>query len=267
MIEVTNIKVVGIEDALRGMRNPKDSWNLSDSKYFRTLEELSSKNVPIFGIEGSKNVVLDIADANESIEIDFENSVYVSRCGSKDVCNIDEYYEMLIKTDDFALIGPADLKLCKQLIHGGPVHSKFARMICVYMDISASFDFWKEYDTYKVATVANSCSTMHTVHKHELDISNFSLADLTNKDIEYIKEKVIPYLNSIIGDNDIPDIEVTRRISKLNILGFQQKRTVLFNYETLHNMITWRSNHKLFEWRYLTNVVLKKLPYVKSFYL
>ncbi len=227
-MKIENIQINGFKPALRGMRNPKNSWNRSDTVYTKNNFEFNNK----------KNLTDKIDNQSVSITM-----------------------------DDNPIIGEKDLKLATTLISGGPVHSKFARYITVSMDITASLDFFKEYDTYKVATVANSTSTMHTITKHPITIDNFSIADLRDIDINYIKTQIIPYLNGVVNDNELSDIEKTRILSKINLLGWEQTRTVLLNYETLHNMFVWRKNHKLYEWRYLMNEYVAKFPYFKEFYI
>lgn len=227
-MKIENIQINGFKAALRGMRNPKNSWSRSDTVYTKNNYEFGNK------------MKLD----------DPMNNQFVS-----------------ITMDDNPIIGEKDLKLATTLISGGTVHSKFARYITVTMDITASLDFFKEYDTYKVATVANSTSTMHTITKHPITIDNFSTADLRDIDINYIKSHIIPYLNGVIDDKDLSDIEKTRILSKINLLGWEQTRTVLLNYEILHNMYIWRKNHKLYEWRYFMNEYVSKFPYFKEFYI
>jgi hypothetical protein len=284
---VEKISLTGIEAALRGMRNPLNSWDRSDTiyptlpyiedvenwnKFINTYRPDDENNEPImnknsFNSSGTKwitNKTVSILEKNIFISPNIIFDPYKNLY--KIFMDKDKTVFTIIKTDTIALIGKNDLELCRKLILNGIVHSKFARMIVVTMDITASFDFWKEYDTYKVATVTNSCSTMHTITKYPITLSNYSLADLTEKDKEFLKTKVIPYLNEIRDDEFSTNLEKTRRLSKLNPLGFEQKRTVMIDYETLHSIMIWRFNHKLYEWRYLTNEVIHNLPYFKEFY-
>lgn len=253
-MKIEHLKVVGIEDSFRGMRNPKNSWHLSDSKLIDTsnITEIPNHlNVSIFDktykFKTTKKLGQDYIDGYEFTENDFDN-----------------YY---VKTDDLYLIGEKDLKLAKDLIAAGTVHSKFDRMIICYMDLTASFDFWKEYDTYKVGTVADSCSTMHKITSKEIVIEDFSTADLRSQDVEYIKTSVIPYLNSVLNDKFISNVDKTRILSKLNILGYEQKRTLELSYGVLHNMFQWRHCHKLYEWRYLCKNIIQNLPYFDALFL
>ena len=274
-MKIENIKITGFQAALRGMRNPKDSWSRSDTisiyEYLKkepndlVYNKLSNGNTGIqlfknFQVENRNNIFSD--NMNEKINnykfyFNNKSNLYLENN------DITTYVDM----DYIPIIGQNDMKLCKTLISGGTVHSKFARYITVTMDITASLDYWKEESTYKVGTIQNSCSTMHTITKHPLTIDNFSTADLRDVDISYMKKNIIPYLNGIIDDDKLSIIEKTRILSKMNLLGFEQKRTVQYNYEVLHNMYIWRRNHKLYEWRYLMNEIVAKLPYFNDFYI
>ena len=178
-----------------------------------------------------------------------------------------------VETDRVAIIGKNDMDLMQRLvshdqtsINGGEPNSKYLRDITVTLDITASFDFWKEFDTYKVGTVANSCSTMHTITKHPITIENISTADLREKDIKNIEEKWLPILNEVLDDKSLSALEKTRILSKMNLVGFEQKRTIKLNYQVIKNMNVWRMGHKLKEWRVLINVYFKNLPYVESLF-
>ncbi len=274
-MKIENIKITGFQAALRGMRNPKDSWSRSDTisiyEYLKKepdnliYNKLSNGNTGIqlfknFQVENRNNIFSDnINEKVNNYKFYFNNK---SNLYLEDN-DITTYVDM----DYIPIIGPNDMKLCKTLISGGTVHSKFARYITVTMDITASLDYWKEESTYKVGTIQNSCSTMHTITKHPLTINNFSTADLRDVDISYMKKNIIPYLNGIIDDDKLSTVEKTRILSKMNLLGFEQKRTVQYNYEVLHNMYVWRRNHKLYEWRYLMNEIVTKLPYFNDFYI
>ena len=202
MIEIRKPETFGWEGAIRGMRNPMNSWKRSDSKW-------------------------------SEIFIGFE-------------------------------LGENDLDLCAKLISAGPEHRKFLRMIRVQMDITAPLYWWKEFDTYKVGTVANSCSTMHRIHAKEFSLEDFSTEHLTDESIEML-EKVILWLN---GDRR----EFIRTKNKLywwqmiQLLpsSYNQKRTVDLNYETLMVIYKQRKNHKLDEWRTFCEAI-KCLPYMEDF--
>lgn len=285
MLKVEEISVVGFKPALRGMRNPYDSWKHSDTQFPIMPHYLDKENFESFKKIYNTDQLYDPETQNitfNSVTIpvgdpsDAENykeyvyyfnpilNIMCFNCKSHDGKS-DEIH--IIEVDKIPLIGSEDLKLMTKLIRGGTVNSKYARMIVVYMDITASFDFWKEYDTYKVGTVADSCSTMHTITRHKLSIDNFSTADLRQKDIEQIQKNIDYYNNEVLDDESLSDLEKTRIMSKLNLTGFEQKRTVMLSYEVIANMMRWRRGHKLEEWRYLCNQIFINLPYIKPMYV
>lgn len=254
---VEHLEVVGFEHAFRGMRNPKNSWKNSDSKSLYMINDQINKD--------PNN--LKIKDINDDHQVLFNANGYdiISSVTLEDDRKLTQ--TMKVKSDGPYFLGDKDLKLAKSLINAGSVHSKFERSIYAYMDITASFDFWKEYDTYKVATVANSCSTMHKITSRDISLTDYSLADLRQKDIDFIKNTIIPYLNEVVNNEFLSDLEKTRILSKINLMGYQQKRTLTLSYATLHNIYTWRHNHKLYEWRYLCNEIIKYLPYFNALYI
>ena len=223
MIKIENVEVVGWEHVIRGMRNPKNSWELSDSYnchecYQKELDNLGEKCVNCPG------------------EIN---------------------------------IGPTDHKLMMSLAKGGPVHAKYRRMITVYLDITAPLYFWKEFDTYKLGTVANSCSTMHKIHAKEFTLEDFSCEHLLDFE-EKGKLKFSPLgslQNTIDELNDCREVYLETKDKKywwqmIQLLpsSYNQKRTVMLNYEVLHNMYFSRKNHKLDEWREFCKWIVT-LPY------
>ena len=235
MIKIENAEVLGWDTAIRGMRNPMNSWNKSDSKYF---------NDPIY----------------------------------------DEAYPMLLHDNPIFSIGPNDKDLMKRLRNAGTDHRKFMRMIVVYVDITAPLYWWKEFDTYKVGTVANSCSTMHTIHKKEFTLDDFSheyLIDdwvygtccITERHDEAISSFSYAFLPMDILDATIRMLNVARELyldtknkkywwQMIQLLpsSYNQKRTVMLNYEVLANMYNSRRNHKLDEWKQLCDW-METLPY------
>lgn len=218
MIKLEKTEVIGWEHAIRGMRNPKNSWDRSDS-------------------------VIDI-----------------------------------VQGETMGELGPNDHKLMMELAGGGPVHAKYRRMITVYADITAPLYWWKEFDTYKVGTVANSCSTMHKIHDKEFTLEDFSCEHLVGETRECL-EDIINLLNKyralFICKNDkridsytvMTDECYTKykkdlwwQMIQLLPSSYNQKRTVMLNYEVLANIYEWRKNHKLDEWRELCEWI-EKLPY------
>lgn len=213
MISIENVEISGWKAAIRGMRNPMNSWAASDSYETHVENPQTHETAPYAFFVGEK-----------------------------------------------------DLALMKKLSAAGSDHGKFLRYIIVTLDITAPLYWWKEFDTYKVGTVANSCSTMHTIHKRELTLDDFSHEHLMGSvDGEYGEETecygkfMSKPLNSL--RNTISEInkcrvkflqtksrQVWRNIIQLLPSSFNQRRTILLNYQVLKNMYHARKNHKLEEW-------------------
>lgn len=279
-MKVEHLKVVGFEEAMRGMRNAYDSWDKADSYIIpnvipgTTEFENKLKTYPDKLLSQGNTFTHIVEKTNEYIHY---NPWIQNYNIDKSVIDSEKYPEYSrnidVETDRVAIIGKNDMDLMQRLvshdqtsINGGEPNSKFLRDITVTLDITASFDFWKEFDTYKVGTVANSCSTMHTITKHAITIDNISTADLREKDIKNIEEKWLPILNEVLDDESLSALEKTRILSKMNLVGFEQKRTIKLNYQVIKNMNVWRMGHKLKEWRVLINVYFKNLPYVESLF-
>ena len=280
-MKVEHLKVVGFEEAMRGMRNAYDSWDKADSYIIPNVIpgtpefENKLKTYPDKLLSQGNTFTHIVEKTNECIHYNPWTQNYNI---DKIVIDSEKYTEYIhdidVETDRVAIIGKNDMDLMQRLvshdqsiINGGEPNSKFLRDITVTLDITASFDFWKEFDTYKVGTVANSCSTMHTITKHAITIENISIADLRKKDIKNIEEKWLPILNEIVTDESLSALEKTRILSKMNLVGFEQKRTIKLNYQVIKNMNVWRMGHKLKEWRVLINVYFKNLPYIESLFL
>lgn len=234
MIKIENVEVVGWEHAIRGMRNPKNSWDRIDSEFTTNGDN----------------------------------------CGTDCPCDCPL---------DVPNIGDNDLDLMTKLAKGGPVHAKYRRMIVVYLDITAPLYWWKEFDTYKVGTVANSCSTMHKIHEKEFVLDDFShnklfYANFLSKeewidgDFDYssisILKTVIEHLNKCRNQYNIAEEKLNRKdlmdaerehiaaqkkfywwqMIQLLPSSYNQKRTIMLNYEVLVGIYKWRHNHKLDEW-------------------
>ena len=280
-MKVEHLKVVGFEEAMRGMRNAYDSWNKADSYIIPNVVPGTSEFKNKLKIYPDKLLSQGdmfshvVENTNECIHYNPWTQNYNINKNVIDSEKYPEYnYNINVETDRVAIIGKNDIDLMQRLIshdqsiiNGGEPNSKFLRDITVTLDITASFDFWKEFDTYKVGTVANSCSTMHTITKHPITIENISTADLREKDIKNIEEKWLPILNEIVNDESLSALEKTRILSKMNLVGFEQKRTIKLNYQVIKNMNVWRMGHKLKEWRVLINVYFKNLPYVESLFI
>ena len=280
-MKVEHLKVVGFEEAMRGMRNAYDSWDKADSYIIPNVVPGTTefknklKFYPVELLSQDDIIIYVVEKTNECIRYNPWTQNYNI---NKNLIVSEKYPEynqnINVETDRVAIIGKNDMDLMQRLvshdqsiINGGEPNSKFLRDITVTLDITASFDFWKEFDTYKVGTVANSCSTMHTITKHAITIENISIADLRKKDIKNIEEKWLPILNEILNDESLSALEKTRILSKMNLVGFEQKRTIKLNYQVIKNMNVWRMGHKLKEWRVLINVYFKNLPYIESLFL
>lgn len=215
MIKIENVDVYGWEAAIRGMRNPMNSWDKSDSSFINTGYQT-------------------------------------------------EYS-----------IGPNDQKLMKSLVKAGTDHRKFLRMINVTMDITAPLYWWKEFDTYKIGTVRNSCSTMHKIHAKEFELDDFSHEQLMhNGDNEiiigdwiplHVLEHIIVVLNRQRERYlQTKDKRYWWQMIQLLPSSYNQRATVQLNYEVLLNMYHSRKAHKLDEWREFCKLI-ENLPYMNEF--
>ena len=232
MLKIENTEVLGWDAAIRGMRNPLNSWEKSDSQFVRD---------PDYGCFG--------------------------------VCPCAELVDC-----DCCHVGPNDLKLMNTLRNAGTDHRKFMRMITVYLDITAPLYWWKEFDTYKVGTVANSCSTMHKIADKEFTLEDFShehLLSMANNDAgdalflndannirvdgDDLLGLIINVLNYYRGRKDK---RYWWQLIQLLPSSYNQKRTVMLNYEVLANIYKSRRHHKLDEWHTLCDRI-ESLPYSK----
>ena len=230
MLKIENTEVMGWEAAIRGMRNPMNSWEKSDSR-FNLLDD----------------------------------------CGDCTHCNLrfDECHEQQI--------GPNDLDLMTRLRNAGTDHRKFMRMITVYLDVTAPLYWWKEFDTYKVGTVANSCSTMHKIADKEFTLDDFSYEHL------YAEDEIDGMYYSTTAEEEFTSTDVLKvvieslnnyrkmylatkdkkewwQMIQLLPSSYNQKRTVMLNYEVLANIYKSRRNHKLDEWHTFCDWI-ESLPY------
>lgn len=203
MIRVSNVSVMNLENAMRGARNPLNSWARSDSYYN-------------------------------------ENHEYI--------------------------LGENDLSLAKRLCKAGSDHRKFIRQIMVSIDITAPLYWWKEYDTYKVATVANSTSTMHKIHSKPFELDDFSCDHMTPDTIQFM-QKVVDQLE-IIRNRYMEEKDKKHWYDLIQLLpsSYNQLRTCTLNYETLTNIYFARKHHKLDEWHTFCDFI-ETLPYAKELIL
>lgn len=243
MIKFENTEVYGWEAAIRGMRNPMNSWAKSDSSYCKILDELTKENQN-WRCTGCKNE-------------------FVGR-------------------PNCYIIGENDYDLMMRLRNAGTDHRKFMRMIAVTVDITAPMYWWKEFDTYKVGTVRNSTSTMHKIHAKEFTLEDFSCEHLigskkewVDKEEMYRDEDFEEYWTSydILNQTirvlnfyrekyiETKDKRYWWQLIQLLPSSYNQKSTVLLNYEVLANMYHSRKNHRLDEWSVGFVNWVKDLPY------
>ena len=203
MIQLEHIETYGWETAIRGMRNPMNSWNRSDSEI-----------TPRLGVVN---------------------------------------------------LGKNDYELMTRLANAGPVHGKFLRMITVTMDITAPLYWWKEFDTYKVGTVANSCSTMHKLHEKHLNLQDFSTDHLGHGSMSLLSQ-TIAKINKL-RDKYIKSHDKDTWYEMIQLLptSYNQRRTVQLNYEVLRGIYRYRKDHKLDEWRLFCAKCAAILPYPELF--
>lgn len=235
MIKIENTEVLGWEAAIRGMRNPMNSWEKSDSTWVETVNTFDKNDIPL---------------------------------------TILGHYE----------IGPNDHKLMMNLAKAGSVDAKYRRMIVVYADITAPLYWWKEFDTYKIGTVANSCSTMHKIHSKEFTLEDFSCEHLlmssdassNNIDVPFIpvdQEKTVRtspngLMNTIVLMLnecrtlylETKDKRYWWQMIQLLPSSYNQHRTIMLNYEVLAGIYPKRKDHKLDEWHDFCDWI-KSLPY------
>lgn len=215
MIKIEQIEVYGWKAAIRGMRNPMNSWDKSDSGW-GIVDQIDTGAEPI---------------------------------------NVPGY-----------IVGENDLKLMQTLSKAGSDHGKFLRMITVTLDITAPLYWWKEFDTYKVGTVANSCSTMHKIHAKPFEMDDFSCEHLQGMSLEVL-ELVIKELNARRNEYNWckTDSKKTYWWQMIQLLpsSYNQKRTVQLNYQVLKAMYHARKAHKLDEWRFFCSWI-ETLPYAKE---
>lgn len=228
MLKIENTEVIGWEHAIRGMRNPKNSWEKSDSEFHRQPKHC-------FDEDG-----IPYTDLRRFI------------------------------------IGPNDLDLMIRLRNAGTDHRKFMRMITVYLDITAPLYWWKEFDTYKVGTVANSCSTMHKIAAKEFTLEDFSCEHLIDSPLVeeapgkpallnmQAREMLVILVNVLNAARynylETKDKKYWWQLIQLLPSSYNQRRTIMLNYEVLANIYKSRQNHKLDEWHTFCDWI-ETLPY------
>lgn len=194
--------------------------------------------------------------------MNFENAIRGARNPMNSWNRMDSYYD---KNNNF-IIGPNDLSLMKRLAKAGSDHRKYMRQIFVSVDITAPLYWWKEYDTYKVATVANSTSTMHKITSKPFELSNFSYDHMNEQALQSLKSTISVLENLRLEYLKTQDKKIWYSIIQLLPSNYHQLRTCTFNYETLMNIYFSRKNHKLNEWHDFCDWILT-LPYTTELFL
>lgn len=217
MIKIEHTDVYGWEAAIRGMRNPFNSWDKSDS------------------------------------DLDVE-------CFR---CDIQGKSDSLCRLYKCAMLGKNDLKTMKTLSKGGSDHAKYLRMINVTVDVTAPLYWWKEYDTYKIGTVANSCSTMHKIHAKEFELDDFSHEHLGGQPLEALRFTVLVLNNAREHYLQTKEKDDWWQMIQLLPSSYNQKRTLQLNYQVLKSMYFARKNHKLDCWHTFC-AWCEELPYFKE---
>ena len=202
MLTYENVETCGWAAAIRGARNPMNSWKKSDSRF--------------------------------------------------------EYFVSTGTTE--YVLGPNDYDLCKRLIKAGSDHRKFLRMIHVQFDVTAPLSWWKEADTYKVATVRNSCSTMHKIHAKEFELEDFSYQKLKPRAVESLKDTIAELNYWRDKFNETKDKSDWEQMIELLPSSYNQRSTMDMTYETLRNIYHARKNHKMTEWHTFCDMI-RELPY------
>ena len=261
-------QVMNLEGAFRGLRNPLESWEKSDSAFGIDLEEYFDKDW---------EVAAAYIDANEKYDYEEEYDKYFNAQ--------ENYANWLVENGilrnqsdciEYAIIGPKDLDLAHRMIKAGTSDSKFLRQINVSVDITAPLYWWKEMDTYKIGTVANSTSTMHKLASTPITIDCFETDDISRSLVlteESTEEGVFGYFISDFSKDLIKYLEILRtkyietkdkkywkELIRILPEGYLQTRTVTMNYENLYSIVRQRKGHKLTEWESFINWV-QMLPF------
>ena len=266
-MEFKNIKVFNFDGAFRGMRNPKESWHLSDS---------------YFGIYDSNNSDKDIEVAKKWLKrndpILYQSHQKTKEAYEKSLLN---YCNSLLRegllnkdTLEIAFIGPNDMELAQRLINAGPEHRKFLRQIFVSVDITAPIYWWKEMSTYKIGTTTNSTSTMHKITSKPITFECFEM-DGRQSPIPITDFPVYSFINYLeelrLKFIETKDKKYWKELIRWLPESWLQTRTWTGNYEVLHNICSQRTNHKLNEWdgkdnskcSNFINTFCRRLPYAQ----
>ena len=259
-------RVFNFDGAFRGMRNPMNSWNKSDSMFYTIPDEMYDP-----GLEDWIQERFEEAEMNP--DDDYEREYFFENWYDK----TQWYWGDQSDCHDVIAIGPGDMKLARNLINAGTPDRKFLREILVCVDITAPLYWWKEFDTYKVGTVANSTSTMHKLATTPITLDDFEISDLNLKeypenaqraelkypiDPDFIQMALIPYLEYLRQQYlETKDVTYWKELIRWLPNGWLQTRTVTMSYENIRAMRAQRKHHKQTEWREDFINWSNKLPY------
>lgn len=232
-MKLENVRVYNIAQSLFGMRNPKNSWHLTDTKS---------------GIAKYEDVVKMAEESEHDLK---DILLYQDKSGMCEYC----------------VVGPNDMRLAKILKEAGTEHRKYLRQIFVTMDITAPLYWWKEFDTYKVGTTSNSQSTMHKMAAKPIDLSCFETGDLNMELVDYAVNPFIEFLEDLrLKYIDTKDMAYWKELIRWLPEAWTQTRTITLDYEVLSRMYHQRKDHKLVEWHWFCDRIAD-MPYAKDLIL
>ena len=283
-MKITNLEVFNFEGAFRGMRNPMNSWNKSDSCFDIYYGDEAEDSL----YEIAYNWAEKESPENPSTELIEKYSDWLYS-----ICHL-RYANYTSYIQDMVLLGPNDLGLAQKLIRAGGEHRKFLRQIIVSFDLTAPLYFWKEFDTYKIGTIANSTSTMHKLASTPITLDCFEIDDY-EPDLVYLEgvddrgdhpfdyKLCISDMVNTTGFNTYDEPTIIQFLEELRLKFLEthdkrywkelirwlpeswlQTRTITMNYENILNIIHQRHNHKLSEWRWLIKQFKEQLPYANE---
>ena len=265
-----NIKVYNIENAIRGMRNPLESWAKSDS-FFGVINLNESEVDYDIADEWVRDKYNPNYPTETNEELDKAHYYYDRWLIDNGMLDVDYDHDCAV----VAFIGPNDMDLAKRLINAGPEHRKFLRQIMVSVDITAPIFWWKEFDTYKIGTTANSTSTMHKLTSKPITLDCFETGDYcpevitSGEEIDYLIQFLEGLRQKYVATKDK---RYWKELVRWLPESWLQTRTVTMNYENLRTMYSQRKNHKLLEWSKTGDAnidsfvkFVEKLPYAKEF--
>ena len=264
MIQFDNVSVSNMANAIRGMRNPLESWDSMDSRFGIQCDDDEYDMARLFDITDAWMEYLGYGRL-EDIELEVDRNQWIK--AEKDIEKWlwdSSLLEMDGPYEDRFYFGPKDLKLAQSLVHAGTDESKFMRQIFISVDITAPIYWWKEMDTYKVGTIANSTSTMHKLSSRPIEINDFSFDKDWDLDFNLAKEYIVSACETLRQKYiETQDKRYWRALIQLLPESYNQTRTWTANYAVLRNIYFARRNHKLQEWRDFCKWI-ETLPWAKE---